>query len=250
MVLSARGPVAILAFGIAGATVLGALAVAAGLSQEPLAPSAELVSLASSALAWGAGVAFAFAGASGSFARDRREGVTTLATLRGASSDHYALARTAGIGVWLAVLVGGGTLLVGLASAVTAPTGMAGLRILQGLGASLVYAAAFAVVLSLVAMAALAARARAGGYLALVGVLLVPELIAEGARTATSGPWPEVLSLPGALDALRGGLMPGSVDLFRTLRAAVALVVIGGLALLALRLQARTATKAPPLWEG
>jgi hypothetical protein len=188
-------------------------------------PLAHIPSLASSALAWGGGFLLAFSASANALRRDRAEGVRHLFVTRTTSIRGYVLARVGGLFALLAAATGGGTLLVSTVALAAAPHPYVTLRTIQSVGASLVYAIAFAAVIAPVALAALGARSRPSGYVFLLLVLVVPEIM----MSRLTGPLPsevtELCALPSALAALRGALLPQSLDLFRFVRALVALVV-------------------------
>jgi hypothetical protein len=93
------------------------------------------------------------------------------------------------------------------------------------------YAVAFALVVAPIAMATLGPRGRASGYLFLLSVLLVPALVAHWTGQLVPDDWSELVSVPGALDALRDSLM-GAIDPLRTVRAFAVLVAAATLATL------------------
>ena len=166
--LAARGALA--GVGIA-LSILGALGsvVAAVAVAGAGGAAVQLPLLESSVIAWGAGVMLAFGGALHAIRRDLEQGVVALVRARGASVGAYVRGRVGGLVVVLAVAVGGATLVAGIAATSVAHPAVAAARTSA---AALVYALAFAGTLGPVAMAALGARTRAGGYLTLVAVLV------------------------------------------------------------------------------
>src|SRR5690606_37483679 len=122
------------------------------------------------------------------------------------------LARIGGLAVVLAVIVAGGTLLVSVVAMPASAQAHALPRMLQATIASVVYACGFALVIAPVAFATLGARNRLSGYVALVLVLVLPELLA----TTLFGQLPrevsELCSIPSALGSIRSSLAPGSFD--------------------------------------
>jgi len=103
----------------------------------------------------------------------------------------------------LAVAVGGATLVAGVAATSVAHPAFAAMR--NG-AAGMVYALAFAATLGPVAMAALGARTRSGGYLTLLGVLVLPELVSRWTAALLPHGWHELTSIPAALAAVRAGV--------------------------------------------
>lgn len=87
--------------------------------------------------------------------------------------------------------------------------------------------------MSPIAMALLGARTRLLGYLGLWLVLLVPEVLTSAMSSSTDA-FPsevtELCALPSALAALRASLAPDTTDLFRFLRALLALAVFATVA--------------------
>ncbi len=197
--------------------------VAAATATRGTALVREIPAIASIVLTWGAGTTLAFGGALRAMRRDRDEGVLALARARGVSVTEYATGRVAGLVVVLAVAVGGGTVAAGLAA--TAATGAAG-AVARASAAALVYALAFAITLGPLAMAALGGRTRAGGYLTLLLVLVVPELLAPWTRLLLPDGWDELTSIPAALDALRRGVQSPSASPEHLARAVVAIVAV------------------------
>ncbi len=209
---------------IAWLTTLGALvfAVAAGrqgVEAERVAP------LAAGLLAWGAGVLLCFAASMRAFDRDREEGWTALVGRHGARPSSYLVARVAGLALVTLELTVPGTVIVGLATALAAHDGHVARAALVGTAAGAVYSVAFSIVVAPIALAALGARNRASGYLWLLGILVFPALVAGWTGQFFPEGWSELVSVPGALDALRDSLI-GSVDLAQALRALVVLAVV------------------------
>ena len=175
-------------------------------------------------LGWGAGVLAAFAAAARALDRDRDDGYFALLESRGAHLGAYLWARIGGLALLLLVVVAGGTLITGLAA-------------LRGTAAGVAYAVAFSVTVAPLAMAALGARSRTGGYGVLFLVLVVPELMASVTSELVPEPWGDVVSIPAALDSLREGLN-APLDPARCARAVFALAGVIVLATLVVRSQA------------
>jgi len=216
-------------------TTLGALvfAIAAGRhgsSSDRVAP------LTASLLAWGAGVLLCFAASMRAFDRDREDGWDALVARHGATRSSYLFARAIGLAIVTLEIVVPGTLLVGLAATLASRDAHAAREALSGTFAGCVYAIAFSLVVAPIALAALGARGRASGYLYLLSVLVMPALIAPWTGQLVPDEWSELVSIPGALDALREALL-GSIDGARALRAIVVLVAVTVLATLWARAQ-------------
>jgi len=138
--------------------------------------------------------------------RDRAEGVLALARARGLGAADYLRGRVGGLVAILAISVGGGTLAAGIAAMSVAHPPLSAARSTLG---ALAYALAFAATLGPVALAALGARSRGGGYAALLAVLVLPELIAPWTSALLPHGWTELTSIPAALDAVgRGAASP------------------------------------------
>jgi hypothetical protein len=141
------------------------------------------------------------------------------------SAAAYVRGRIAGLTIVLALAVGGATLAAGIAAtAVVHPAGAA----LRESAAALVYALAFAFTLGPVAIAALGARTRAGGYLTLLAVLVLPEILESYTARILPPGWHELTSIPAALGALRAGVLTphASASALRALAGLVAVVLI------------------------
>lgn len=224
--LARRGVLAAISIAVGVFTALVACVVAIALARRgPEAPVHAVPIVASSALAWGAGFLLAFGSSAHALRRDLTEGVQHLLVSRTTSLTGYVLARVGGLAAVLAAIVAGGTLVTGLV-AVAAATRTAGVpRTLQATLAALVFALAFSLVLAPLAFAALGARSRVGGYFFMLGVVVLPELVAGMLGGILPASVTEVIAIPSALDALRSSLAPGGLDLLRALRALVALVL-------------------------
>ncbi len=133
----------------------------------------------------------------------------------------------------LATTVGGGTLVAGLAA--TAVAGSSALAVARASAAALVYALAFSITMGPVAMAALGGRTRAGGYFALIAVLVLPELLAPWTRRLLPDGWRELTSIPAALEAVRAGVELAGSAVLHAVRAAVGLVAVVAASLLWVR---------------
>lgn len=217
-------------------TAIGLSLVAVLLAARgPQSPAHDVPLIASGALAWGGGFLLAFAAAAHALRRDRAEGIRGLFVARTTSLRGYLLGRIGGLAVLIAIVVAGGTLLCGLAAMGAASRVVSVPRILQATGAGIAFSIAFSAVVAPLAFAALGARSRIGGYLFLIGVVMVPELIVMGMGSALPESISDVLSIPSALSALRTSLAPGTVDLYRTARAVVALTLAVSLAMFLVR---------------
>ncbi|WP_394846632.1 hypothetical protein LZC95_04095 [Pendulispora brunnea] len=233
-VLALGGTMPRLAIGVAGVTTLTAVVLTAVMARLESHPPLELMaSLTASALAWGAGVLLAFASAIQALRRDRDEGIRQLAGARTGerATASYLWARVAGLAAALFAMIGGGVALAGLVAMLAARHAGLVLQCAQSTVASLVYAAGFSVTMAPLAMAALGARSRAGGFFGLLVLVFLPELLLEWSQKLLPEPWGELASLPSALASLRGALMPEHVDALRFVRAAVVLALASAIAL-------------------
>jgi hypothetical protein len=231
--LARGGTMAKLSIGIGALTCFGAAILALVMAQTETHPPLEtLPGLTAQALAWGAGVLLAFASAAQALRRDRDDGIQALVRSRGGDAHDYVWGRVGGLALLLALVVGGGTLFTGLVSMLAAHQfGLAALT-LQGTLAGLAFALAFSVTLAPIAMAALGARSRAGGYVWLVAILVMPEVLAGWTGAVLPHAWSSVLSIPGALDTLRTSLMPTEFDITAFTRAVVVLAAVAAIALI------------------
>lgn len=234
--LARRGLLAKLSMGVAGITVVGVAAAAFVVAQKgETAPMETIPAVAAGALAWGAGILLAFASAAHALTRDRTDGIDALLRARGGPQRTYVWARVGGLGVLLAAVVAGGTLLCGgIAVLLAARVGLAG-RVLQGTVASVVYALAFSAMMAPLAVAVLGARSRVGGYGWLLMVLVLPEVVAPWTAQMVPASFRDLTSIPAALSAVRGALMPPGIDPAQLLRALLVLTAVTALAMLAVR---------------
>lgn len=230
--LARRGPLAILSMGVSVLTTLVLCAITFALARREGDPPVHgILLLTSSALAWGGGFLHAVAISAGTLRRDRVEGIRHLFVTRTSSVRGYLLARVGGLGIMLAVLVGGGTLFVSAVSLVGATRLQVVVRTMHSTFSAVVYAVAFAAVIAPVAFAALGKRTRISGYFVLLLVLVVPEVLANALTGPLPGEVTELCAIPSALAALRSSIAPGTVDPFRFLRALVAVGLIAGIAM-------------------
>ncbi len=224
------------AIAIAALTTLGALLFAVAASHgdgvERIAP------LSAGMLAWGAGVLLCFAASIRAFDRDREDGWDALLARHGVRPSSYLAFRIAGLAVVTAITVAPGTVVAGLGALLASQDAHVARVALEGLGAGLAYAIAFSLVVAPISLAALGARGRASGYLFLLGVLVLPALVAEWTGQLFPDEWSELVSIPGALDALREAMLDG-FDGARALRAVVVLAAIFVLASVWARAQLR-----------
>jgi hypothetical protein len=242
--LARRGILALLSLGIAALTVLGAIAAAFIVARGgPRPPLERVPGVAASALAWGAGVLLAFAASAQALRRDRTEGITALLRARGASVRTYVWLRVGGLTALLLFVVAGGAFTAGVAATLVATRAGLALRALQGTAAAVAYGAAFALTLGPLAMAALGARSRAGGYFWLLMVLLVPEMLTPLTEALAPSGWSELVSIPGALGALRAALMPPGIHLVRAVKAMFVLALIVAASVAVVARAARTARR-------
>jgi hypothetical protein len=187
--------------------------------------SPQLPVIAAHAIAWGAGVTVAFGGALQAIRRDRVDGVVALARARGAGAADYVRGRVGGLVTVIAISVGGGTLAAGIAATSVAHPALTAARSTFG---ALAYALTFAATLGPVALAALGARSRGGGYAALLAVVVLPELIAPWTSALLPHGWIELTSIPAALDAVgMGAASPARAAMHLARAMAMLAAVIG-----------------------
>lgn len=231
---------AIVAIVIAAITVLVCLVLAAATRSSGQA--LERLPMATAwLLAWGAGILLAFSAAARALHRDRDEGIIDLLATHGHARTSYVMARVAALALVLFVMVGGGALVVGIACTLLAigPHRVPG--VLQGVLASSIYAIGFSAMVSPIAFAALGARSRAGGYLWLAAVLVVPAAFASLLSRLVPEGWGELVSVPGVLDALRSATAPPGFDPLALVRAVVVMSMVTAIALAIVRAEASQA---------
>ena len=236
MSIARRGALPVVSIAICAATTL-ALSIVVGLlaGRGPKSAAHEVPLLASSALAWGGGFLLSFAAAAHALRRDRTEGVRELFVARTTSLRGYLFARVGGLAALIALCVGGGTLVCGLVGVAGAARAAGVASMLQATMAGLVFSLAFSAVVAPVAFAALGARSRLGGYLFLIAVVTVPEAIVSMMGASLPASVADVLSIPSALGALRTAIAPGTVDLWRAMRAVIALSLVVAFAMFLVR---------------
>jgi hypothetical protein len=236
MTLARRGVLPVVSIAICVSTTI-ALSLIAGVltARGPQSPAHEVPILASSALAWGGGFLLAFAVAAHALRRDRTEGMRELFVARTTSLRGYLFARVGGLALLVALCVAGGTLVCGLVGTAGAARASGVPAMLQSTLAAVIFSLAFSAVVAPVAFAALGARSRIGGYVFLIAVITIPELIVAMMGSTLPSSVADVLSIPSALGALRTSLSPGSLDLWRTMRALIALSLVVAFAMFLVR---------------
>lgn len=243
--MARRGALSIISIVICALTAVGfgILAIVLAVrSENP--PVYDVPLVASSALAWGGGFLHAFGNAAHALRKDREGGIRELVMTRTASLEGYLFARVGGLATMLAITVGGGTLFAAFVSVLASAGSHTVGRTIHTTIASLVFAVAFAFVIAPLAYAAVGARSRVGGYLFLIGVVVVPEIVASGLAQVLPHALTEVLSIPSALGALRAALTD-SFDVLRAARALVSLSAFAGLAMLLVRREAIVLVELP-----
>ncbi len=223
----ARGRLMVkLGWAFAAATTFITMGVAAYLGRHDEDPAfSALISLSASAFAYGAGFLVAFGGATQAFREDREQGIRALLASRGVDTREYVTARAAGLVCAVALPTVGGTLVTGLAALASASrVGLVG-ETARELGISLMFALFFSILVALVALAALGARSRAGGYVVLVALFVAPDIVAPWTAQIVPENWSRLVSLPAVLAAFRDSLAPGNFDGALLLRSVVALLV-------------------------
>lgn len=199
------------------------------------APLHDMPIVASSAIAWGGGFTLAFASAAHALRKDRTEGLFHLVVDRTLSLRGYVVARACGLSLLLALVVAGGTAFCGLVAIIASARISAVPKTLQATVAAIVFSLAFAAIVGPVSLAALGARSRIGGYLFLIGVMVLPELLVGMLAHGLPESVTELFTVPSALGALRSALAPGSFDPLRFVRALAAVTVMAFLATLVVR---------------
>jgi hypothetical protein len=231
--LASRGALA--AFGL---VVTGGAGLAAAIAAFAMTPTraAMLPGFASEVIAWAGGMTLAFGAALRAVRLDREEGVLALARARGASLGDYVRGRVGGLVVVVGLAVGGATLVACVASIAAAHGGAVAARTSVG---AMAYALVFAATLAPVALAALGARTRAGGYLTLVAILVLPEVLGSWTERLLPTGWRELTSIPSALEAVRLGVSHPVHSGAHAARALAGLAAVIALAMLAIAARTR-----------
>jgi hypothetical protein len=229
--LTARGAMVRASLALAALGALGAIAAAAAM--RGTTGLASLPVIASQAFAWGVGTTIAVGGALRALRYDREQGIVALGRQRGVGAAAYSAGRVGGLVIVLAIAVAGGTLVAGLAA--TAVATAQAFAVARASAAAIAFALAFAVTLGPVAMATLGGRSRPGGYLWLLVVLVLPELLAPWTRDLLPGGWRELTSIPAALEAVRAGVQTAGPAAAHAARAAVGLVAVVAASLIVVR---------------
>jgi len=219
--LAGKGFLAKASIGLAVLTTFGAIAVALLLARGDAPPLASVPGLTASALAWGGGFTFAVAAAARAFDRDATEGIRFLSRTRGVSLGTYAIGRVFGLALALILIVGVGSLVTGGVCATIASSSRGSIG--RATLATAAYAIGFGVLMAPLAAATLGARGRTRGYVILIALLVVPEVLQDSIDSIPER-WRSLFGIPSALDALRDSLTPARFD--GPLAAAAALVIL------------------------
>jgi hypothetical protein len=211
------------------ATTIGLSAIAATMAARGRYSAAALTSFSGELLAWGPGMLVLFAAALHALKHDAENGAIALVASRGVPLRAFVGARVLSLAALLAIATGVGTFVITCAAALASRSLALALASIQGGVAGIVHGVAFAAVMAPVALATVGARSRSGGYVALLLVLVVPEVARLLVRDLPRE-WTELMSIPSALATVRSALSPGRLD---GLRAAGALLVIALVSLLA-----------------
>ncbi len=240
MSLARRGFLAWASIAIGVVTVLGMSILAIVLSGRGARPPLHTIPIVTSGLlAWGGGFTLAFAVAVHALRRDVEGGIRHMLEGRAVDLGGYLLVRVGGLAAVLALVVAGGTFVVGVFSSLLAiGSGGAG-RAMQATLASVAFGLAFASVLAPTALFALGARKRLGGYLFLFFIVVFPELCVEAIGDEIPRWLSDMLTIPSALVGLRASLTPGSVDLARLGRTLVSVAFYVTATTLLVRREAR-----------
>jgi hypothetical protein len=217
--LASRGGVAVTGFVLA--IVASALSVVAVVGTNGRAAS-RVPWFTAEIVAWAVGVSIAIGGAWHAVRRDRDEGILALVRARGLGAASYVQGRVTGLVLVVAAAVAGPTLVAGLAAVSLCRPPWLAVRVTLG---ALVYALAFAATIAPLALAALSARTRLGGYLSLVAVLGIPELAGPWTAAMLPPGWGELTSIPAALTAV-GAVFASSEARVHAGRAAAGLLAV------------------------
>jgi hypothetical protein len=240
--LAARGALAVAGLVLASLGALASIVAAFAIARHGGQGAARVPTLASEGIAWSAGMTLAFGVALRAIHRDRETGILALVHARGVSARAYVRGRVGGLVMVLAAALGGPTLIAGLAAT---SAGGATIAVVSSSTAALAYVVAFAATIGPIAMACLGARTRAGGYLTLLAVLVVPELAAPWTSALLPSGWHELTSIPAALDAVRAGVTWPLTAQAGAARALAGLAAVISLSLLVTGARARHAEAEP-----
>ena len=173
-------------FRIGGA--LGALAILGGLVLLTVVRGAHvtpgsglgalpaLPNLFAHGICWGVATLAVFGTEQRAFMRDHEDGIRGLLGSRGQDA-LYGRARLASAITSAAIISVGCTALLGIATALAATGTGEAIRTWQSAGSGILYSALFSIIMGTLALAVLGGRGRGGGYLGLVTVLVLPELL-------------------------------------------------------------------------
>jgi hypothetical protein len=236
--LARQGALAITGFVLAGVGAAVSVAAAALLRRHGTSTVALVPAVASECVAWSAGVTIAFGAGLQAFHGDQEHAIVALVRARSASLGAYVRGRVGGLIVVLEASVGGATL---IASVAAMSAGGATKAVLRASVAALVYAIAFGATVGPVAMASLAVRTRIGGYMALMAVLVLPELVSPWTSTLLPGDWPELTSIPAALHAVRACVSSPVGSVARAARALAMLAAVFALSVVVIGMRAERA---------
>ncbi len=185
--------------------------------------ASRLPTLVAMGVAWSAGISVAFGGALLALRGDLDQGVIALVRMRGVGLPAYVRGRIWGLTVLIALTVGAAVLGVGFTTILEAPDRLAATR---EAAAALTYACAFAITMGPLAMAALGTGNRLVGYLCLLAVIALPELLAGWTEPLLPSGWRELTSIPSALAAVAAGVRSGAQSSWPMVRASAGLAAV------------------------
>lgn len=187
----------------------GAGMLARGAEHPPLVAWLLLVQ---NALAYGVAVLVAFGGATQAFRKDRDDGVRALLRARGQGTREYVIARFVALLVAVMLPTVGGMMLTGGVALAVAPKVRVLPEVVRAAAVGVGFCASFSFLVTLVALAALGARGRAGGYLVLLALFVVPDFLSPWTASLVPPAWSTLVSLPGIVGSARDALWPGTFD--------------------------------------
>jgi hypothetical protein len=236
--LARRGALAIAGFVLAAAGTVMAVVAAAFLRRNGSHDVALVPTLASECTAWSAGMTISLGAGLQAFHGEHEQGILALVHARCAGLGAYVRGRVGGLIVVLEATVGGATLISGVAALSAGGNTKA---VVRATAAALAYALPFAATIGPLAMASLTLRTRAGGYAALIAVLVLPELLSPWTSSLLPGDWRELTSIPAALDAIRACVLLPHGGVARAARAIAGLAAVFAISVVVIGIRAERA---------
>ncbi len=205
---------------------------------------------ASNAMTLGPGVFVVLALTVDVFRRDRREGVWNYYRSRGVRFNEYARTRMLGAFVLTFLAVFAAPLLLGMVGLLFAPNARLSMAMLGTFVGVTLFSLSYAALLVALAWAAFAPRPFAKGYVMVLLVMVLPEIVAPYVSGWLPEGWVDLLTVRTLLASFRASLLPGGWDVHVMAKHVLALGVLTSAFLSWAYLEQAKFGEHPKRWDG